>query len=406
MAIAVRYKGYWYPIEVIGHAVWLYHRFALSLRDVKELMVARGVVVTYETIRSWCAKFGPDYAARLLRRRPRPGDRWHLDEVFVKINGTTRYLWRAVDQHGSVLEILVQSRRNAVAAKRFFRKLLKGLRSAPRVIVTDKLASYQVALRELLPCLDAWSTMRGFSSLAEGVNPPTILQDFGLTLALLAAPTRGRSQRGRRGWPPPSQWPHTTTHPGDATWLPEQPPAVRIDHRGQIQLARLGGNLGHVPHPLAVRCTGHEIPLEQVRELRGRLVLTGQATTAADLARNEALATHRVGHRLFRHSPPRLPQISQQPRRTVQTLGFDERRFDRLVAPIGLGVHTVGVSHAAKPFIEPGHADTQQCTHKRMWHTVFGPLVDYKACHAHFVASFTHRTTDRLRTSRSTRCAG
>ena len=142
MAIAARYKGYRYPIEVIGHAVWLYHRFALSLRDVEELMLARGVVVTYETIRSWCAKFGPDYAAQLRRRRPRPGDKWHLDEVFVKINGTTHYLWRAVDQHGDVLDILVQSRRNAVAAKRFFRKLLKGLRYLPRVLVSDKLASY------------------------------------------------------------------------------------------------------------------------------------------------------------------------------------------------------------------------------------------------------------------------
>ena len=151
MAIAARCKGYRYPIEVIGHAVWLYHRFALSLRDVEELMVARGVVVTYETIRSWCAKFGPDYAAQLRRRRPRPGDKWHLDEVFVKINGATHYLWRAVDQHGDVLDILVQSRRNAVAAKRFFRKLLTGLRYVPRVLVTDKLASYQVAHREVLP---------------------------------------------------------------------------------------------------------------------------------------------------------------------------------------------------------------------------------------------------------------
>ena len=107
MAVAARYKGYRYPIEVIGHAVWLYHRFALSLRDVEELMVARGAVVTYETIRSWCAKFGPDYANQLRRRRPRAGDKWHLDEVFVKINGTTHYLWRAVDQHGDVLDILV-----------------------------------------------------------------------------------------------------------------------------------------------------------------------------------------------------------------------------------------------------------------------------------------------------------
>ena len=89
MAIAARYKGYRYPIEVIGHAVWLYHRFALSLRDVEELMLARGVVVSHETIRSWCAKFGPDYANQLRRRRARPGDKWHLDEVFIRINGTS-----------------------------------------------------------------------------------------------------------------------------------------------------------------------------------------------------------------------------------------------------------------------------------------------------------------------------
>src|SRR3954471_17710855 len=114
-------------------------------------MLARGVVVSYETIRSWCAKFGRDYAAQLRRRRPRPGDKWHLDEVFVKINGTTHYLWRAVDQHGAVLDILVQSRRNAQAATRFFRKLLKGLRYVPRVLITDKLASYGVARRRLMP---------------------------------------------------------------------------------------------------------------------------------------------------------------------------------------------------------------------------------------------------------------
>jgi hypothetical protein len=126
VAIAARYKGYRYPIEVIGHAAWLYHRFALSLRDVEQLMVARSVVVTYESIRSWCAKFGPDYAARSRRRRPRRGDKWHLDEVFVKINGTTHYLWRAVDQHGDVLDILVQSRRNAVAARRVFPQAAQG----------------------------------------------------------------------------------------------------------------------------------------------------------------------------------------------------------------------------------------------------------------------------------------
>jgi hypothetical protein len=108
-------------------------------------MLVRGVAVSYETIRRWCAKFGQAYANQLRRRRPRPGDKWHLDEVFVGINGRLRYLWRAVDQHGNVLDVLVQSRRNAVAAKRFFRKLLNGLRYVPRVLVTDKLGSYQVA---------------------------------------------------------------------------------------------------------------------------------------------------------------------------------------------------------------------------------------------------------------------
>ena len=117
-------------------------------------MLDRGVVVTYETIRQWCAKFGQVYANRLRRRRARPGDKWHLDEVFIRINGTIHYLWRAVDQHGNVLDVLVQSRRNAVAAKKFFRRLLKGLRYVPRVLVTDKLASYQVAHRVLVPSVD------------------------------------------------------------------------------------------------------------------------------------------------------------------------------------------------------------------------------------------------------------
>ena len=117
------YKGHRYPVEIINHCVWLYFRFPLSFREVEELMLVRGVAVSYETIRRWCAKFGQAYANQLRRRRPRPGDRWHLDEVFVKINGRLRYLWRAVDQHGDVLDILVQSRRNAVAARRFFRKV-------------------------------------------------------------------------------------------------------------------------------------------------------------------------------------------------------------------------------------------------------------------------------------------
>jgi putative transposase len=176
VAIAARYKGYRYPIEIIGHAVWLYHRFALSLRDVEESMLARGVAVTYETIRSWCAAFGPDYANKLRGRRPRPSDKWHLDEVFVKINGTTHYLWRAVDQHGNVLDIPVQSRRNAKAAKRFFRKLRKGLRYVARMIVTDKLASYQVAHRELLPSV-THRRSKYLNNRAENSHQPTRIRE-------------------------------------------------------------------------------------------------------------------------------------------------------------------------------------------------------------------------------------
>jgi putative transposase len=146
-----RYKHHRFPGEIISHGVWLYDRFPLSDRDVQEMLFERGIDVTYEAIRQWCLKFGQDYANRLRRRRPRPGDTWHLDEVFLTINGERHDLWRAVDQDGNVLDILVQSRRNKKAAKKFFRKLLKGCQYAPRVIITDQLKSYGAATRELLP---------------------------------------------------------------------------------------------------------------------------------------------------------------------------------------------------------------------------------------------------------------
>ncbi len=119
------YRGYRFPREIISHAVWLYHRFGLSFRDVEDLLAERGVSVTYESIRQWCLTFGLDYARRLRRRRGRMGDTWHLDEVFVKFQGRQQYLWRAVDEDGDVIDILVQARRNQRAAARFFRKLLK-----------------------------------------------------------------------------------------------------------------------------------------------------------------------------------------------------------------------------------------------------------------------------------------
>jgi putative transposase len=144
------YAGYRFPAEIIGHAVWLYYRFSLSYRDVEELLAAPGLVVTYETVRQWCRKFGQSYARVLRRRRAQTGDKWHLDEVFLKINGKLHYLWRAVDQHGNVLDSLVQSRRNKHAAKKFFRKLLKGCQYVPRVIITDTLASYGASKQDIL----------------------------------------------------------------------------------------------------------------------------------------------------------------------------------------------------------------------------------------------------------------
>jgi putative transposase len=145
------YAGYRYPAEIISHAVWRYFRFTLNFRDIEALRAARGIFVTYEAVRQWCLKFGQQYAKEIRRRQPRPGDAWFLDEVFITIGVQRRYLWRAVDQDGDVLDILVQKHRDKRAAKRFFRKLLKGLRYSPRRIVTDKLRSYGAARKEVLP---------------------------------------------------------------------------------------------------------------------------------------------------------------------------------------------------------------------------------------------------------------
>jgi putative transposase len=152
--------------------VWLYHRFPLSFREVEELMLERGVVVSYETVRRWCAKFGQRYADSLRRRRPRPGDMWHLDEVFIKINGEQKYLWRAVDQDGNVLDILVQSRRDKAAAKRFLRRLMKNTGAVPRVIVTDRLRSYGAAHRKVMPSVEHRSH-KGLNNRAENSHQPT-----------------------------------------------------------------------------------------------------------------------------------------------------------------------------------------------------------------------------------------
>lgn len=149
-----RYQRHRFPSEIISHAIWLYHRFCLSFREVEEMLAERGIVVTYETIRQWCQKFGPDYARKLKKRQGRLGDTWHIDEVFVTIQGQRQYLWRAVDQDGDLIDILVQRRRNQRAAERFFRRLLKAQGYEPRWLVTDKLRSYDAAHRTIMPTVN------------------------------------------------------------------------------------------------------------------------------------------------------------------------------------------------------------------------------------------------------------
>ena len=166
----ISYKRHRFPPEIIAHAIWLYVRFNLSLREIEEMLLERGIDVSYETIRRWTIKFGPQIARDLRRRQPRPGDVWHLDEVVVKIAGKKLWLWRAVDQHGVVLEEILQSRRNKRAAKRLLVKLIKRY-GLPKRIITDKLRSYGAAKREVASNLDHWSH-KGLNNRAENSHLP------------------------------------------------------------------------------------------------------------------------------------------------------------------------------------------------------------------------------------------
>jgi putative transposase len=139
------YRRHRFPAEVISYAVLLYFRFPLSLRMVEEILAARGVCVTYETVRQWGKKFGKAFSDRIRQRAPARGDKWHLDEVVVSVGGEQHWLWRAVDQNGFVLDVLVQRRRDTRAAQRLMRKLLKSAVTSPRVMITDKLRSYGAA---------------------------------------------------------------------------------------------------------------------------------------------------------------------------------------------------------------------------------------------------------------------
>jgi putative transposase len=145
------YKRHRFPPGIISYAVWIYFRFNLSHRDIEDLLAERGIIVSREAIRLWCIKFGAIYTRRLKRKHRGYGDTFYIDEVFVRINGKQHYLWRAVDQDGEVVDVYLQKRRDAAAAKRFFNRLLRSHRGEPRKIVTDKLRSYGVAHRELIP---------------------------------------------------------------------------------------------------------------------------------------------------------------------------------------------------------------------------------------------------------------
>ena len=171
MTKPISYKRHRFPPQIIAHAVWLYFRFPLSLRLVEEMLLERGIVVSYETIRRWGKKFGPAYARRLRRKLPRPTDIWHLDEVVITIAGKKHWLWRAVDEDGYVLDEIVQSRRDTKAAKRLLTRLMKKQGMAPKRIITDKLPSYGAARRQVMPSVEHRSH-KGLNNRSENSHLP------------------------------------------------------------------------------------------------------------------------------------------------------------------------------------------------------------------------------------------
>lgn len=170
------YKRHRFPPDIISYAVWLYYRFNLSHRDIEDLLAERGINVSREAIRLWCIKFGAIYTRKLKRKHRGYGDTFYIDEVFVKINGKQHYLWRAVDQDGEVVDVFLQAKRDGTAAKRFFKRLLRSHGGEPRKIVTDKLRSYGVAHRELMPDV-IYDNAQYANNRAEQSHEPTRVRE-------------------------------------------------------------------------------------------------------------------------------------------------------------------------------------------------------------------------------------
>jgi putative transposase len=193
MSKPVSYKHHRFPPEIIAHAVWLYFRFPLSLRLIEEMLLERGIVVSYETVRRWALKFGPTYARCLRRKAPSQRDIWHLDEVVITIAGQKHWLWRAVDQDGYVLDEIVQDRRDTKAAKRLLKRLLRKQGGPPRRVITDKLGSYAAAQRQVMPDVEHRSH-KGFS-----IRPGSVKRFRSVWLHTMAAPRALASLRNQRG---------------------------------------------------------------------------------------------------------------------------------------------------------------------------------------------------------------
>ena len=176
MSRSASYKRHRFPPQIIAHAVWLYFRFPLSLQLVEEMLLERGIFIPYETVRRWALQFGPDYARRLKRKRPSQSDVWHLDEVVITIAGQKHWLWRAVDQDGSVFDEILQIRRDTKAAKRLLKWLLKKQGCPPRRMITDKLRSYAAARRQFMPRTEHRS-YKALNSRAENSHLPLRLRE-------------------------------------------------------------------------------------------------------------------------------------------------------------------------------------------------------------------------------------